>query len=318
MIQTVCGPIEPGELGFCHSHEHIMLAKGRPFLVDESQCMDDYEKSLAELGLFKSVGGSAIVDCQPVGAGRMAAELKALSKQSGVHIVASTGFHKAMFYEKGHWVFVTDEEHLRELFLHELTVGMYVDTEQGLYEDFCNSRAGVIKVAYDIVGLDSHYTRLFAAAAAAQVKTGAPMVIHIDNGADPLVVDKFLDERGIAPKKRIYCHLDRAVADVSVHIELCRRGCFVEYDTICRPKYHDDAAEIDIIRRVIDAGYADRILLGMDSTNKRLKAYGGEIGLDYIKNVFLPKMENNGISSELTDAFMTMNPMRAFNMREEH
>lgn len=29
MIQTVLGLLDPGGLGFCHSHEHLFIRKGR-------------------------------------------------------------------------------------------------------------------------------------------------------------------------------------------------------------------------------------------------------------------------------------------------
>jgi len=312
MIQTVLGKIPPDDLGFCHSHEHIMLAKGKPYETNPALCMDDFDKSLDELSLFKSVGGQAIVDCQPVGAGRMSAEIAQLSSLSGVHVVASTGFHKENFYYDGHWIFEWDEKRIENLYVHELTRGMFLQTEDGMPTDFHEAKAGLIKVAYDTVGLDAYYTRLFSAAAAACVKTGAPMMIHIDIGMNPLVLDDFLDARGVAPHKRIYAHPDRAVADIGIHKELCRRGCYLEYDTICRDKYHDDAAEIAIIKQMLDGGYAKNILLGLDTTSQRMKAYGGAIGLDYIAQTFIPSMEEAGISRGDIDAFMLHNPARAF------
>jgi len=311
-IQTVCGNIAAGDLGFCHSHDHIMVAKGKSFEIDPALCIDDYEKSLDELNLFKSVGGGAIVDCQPVGAGRMSAELVNLSAQSNVHIVASTGFHKMAFYEDGHWIFSFNGEQMEEIFVHELTHGMYTNTENTPPSNFHTAKAGAIKVAYDIVGLTSQYIKLFKAAAAAQKKTNAPMIIHIDNGCNPLILDDFLTECDIAHQKRIYCHLDRAVDDINIHIELCKRGSYVEYDTIHRLKYHSDTREIAIIKCMLDAGFSDRILLGLDSTSKRLKAYGGEPGLDYIKTLFIPMMETEGIKRHIAEGFMLINSAKAF------
>ena len=312
VIQTVCGDIAPEKLGFCHSHEHITVAKGRGFEIDSALCIDDYEKSLAELELFKAVGGSAIVDCQPVGVGRISQDQVRLSQASGIHIVASTGFHKVMFYEDNHWIFSWDESALEKLFVHELTVGMYLDCEHKSPEQYHNSKAGVIKVGYDTPGLDEQYKKLFTAAARACVKTSAPMIIHIENGTDPIILDDFLTKQGVAQEKRIYCHMDRAVKDISTHIEICKRGSFLEYDTICRPKYHDDETEIKIIKQVLSAGYEDNVLLGLDSTNKRLKAYGNEFGLDYIKETFIPHMLSDGIALEQINKFMIDNPARVF------
>jgi len=311
-IQTVCGEIAPDELGFCHSHDHVMVAKGKPAQIDPALCMDDFEKSLAELKMFKEAGGGAIVDCQPVGAGRMSEELVKLSKKSGVYIIASTGFHKMAFYPDGHWIFEYDQAELTAVFNHELREGMLVDTETRPPAIFHDAMAGAIKVAYDVVGLTPQYTKLFAAAAAAHKNTAAPMIIHIDNGCDPLVLDDFLTRHGVEHSKRIYCHLDRAVHDIGIHIELLKRGAYVEYDTIHRLKYHSDIDEIVIIKRVLDAGFEDKILLGLDSTRARFASYGGTPGLDYIKRKFIALMEEEGIPRSVGLGFMLENPARAF------
>jgi len=311
-IRTVCGAVAPDELGFCHSHDHIMVAKGKPAEIDPALCMDDFEKSLAELAMFKEAGGCAIVDCQPVGAGRMSEELTELSKKSGVHIVAATGFHKMAFYPDEHWVFEYDTASLAEVFTHELTAGMFINTETIQPIAFHGVTAGVIKVAYDAVGLTTQYTKLFTAAAAAQVSTHAPMIIHIDNGCDPLVLDDFLTRHGVEGSKRIYCHLDRAVRDIGIHIELLKRGAYVEYDTIHRLKYHSDIDEIAIIKQVLEAGFEDKILLGLDSTRARFASYGGTPGLDYIKRKFIALMAEEGIPSSVGLSFMRENPAKAF------
>ena len=312
VIQTVCGKISPEALGFCHSHEHITIANGKCTKIDPALRIDDFGKSMQELLLFKSVGGCAIVDCQPVGAGRISQDQARLSEESGIHIVSSTGFHKMNFYEDDHWIFIWDEKAIEELFVHELTVGMYLDTETKIPNEHHSSKAGVIKVAFDTPGLSQQYKKLFTAAARAGVKTNASLIIHIENGTNPIELDDFLGAQGVASEKRIYCHMDRAVSDIGTHIELCRRGSYMEYDTICRVKYHEDNAEIDIIKKVLDAGFEDSLLLGLDATNKRLKAYGSEFGLDYIKETFIPQMWAAGITPEQTDKFMVQNPAKAF------
>lgn len=311
-MQTVVGKIRPESLGFCHSHEHIMLKKGKSFEQNPALCAESVEKSLAELKSFYAVGGRALVDAQPVGCGRMSAELADISVESGVHIIASTGFHKMIFYEEFHWIFTWSEKRLQDLFVHEIMTGMFTGSDQSEPVIYHNARAGVIKTALDTIGLDKQYRKLFSAASGAQLRTGAPMLIHIENNADPLMLDDFLASRGVMPEKRIYCHLDRAVSDISIHRELCGRGCYLEYDTIHRPKYHSDEAEIAILRQLLDAGFADRILLGLDSTNQRLKAYGGDIGLSYIKEAFIPLAVLEKISESDIRAFMVENPARAF------
>lgn len=128
-IQTITGRIPSERITFCHCHEHLMLRKGKSFEINPALWIDDYNKSLLELLDFRSAGGSTIVDAQPVGCGRMEEALLALSENSAVQILASTGFHKMLFYPDGHWIFEYDCEKLTDIFLHELQLGMYLDCD---------------------------------------------------------------------------------------------------------------------------------------------------------------------------------------------
>lgn len=98
MVQTVCGKVSPEALGHFQIHEHIWVHHTP--LADKNPALriDDYEKSLAELQTYRLAGGNGFADAQPVAAGRNAEMLKKLSEESGVHIVASTGYHLNAFY----------------------------------------------------------------------------------------------------------------------------------------------------------------------------------------------------------------------------
>jgi hypothetical protein len=69
---TVNGPIWSKQLGFCHSHEHLFIARGKLADINPSLCIDNFEKTVEELKLYKKSGGISVVDAQPVGCGRMA------------------------------------------------------------------------------------------------------------------------------------------------------------------------------------------------------------------------------------------------------
>jgi|GEM_PF-5119930 len=49
-IQTVLGPVS--HLGFCHSHEHLFIARGTPALVNPVLVIDDYELTKQEALMF--------------------------------------------------------------------------------------------------------------------------------------------------------------------------------------------------------------------------------------------------------------------------
>ena len=150
-IRTVTGDISPLELGYCQCHEHLLLAKGKSYTIDPSLCMDDEKKSADELLSYYAAGGRALVDAQPVGCGRMADGLRRISEASGVKIIASTGFHKLLFYPEDHVVYRSSAEELAELFAGELMLGMFVDHVNGEapFTERGAAKAGIIKTASD-------------------------------------------------------------------------------------------------------------------------------------------------------------------------
>jgi phosphotriesterase-related protein len=315
VITTVTGDIALGDLGFCQSHEHLWTA-GYPGAVNPDLRIDDGEKSRAELECYRLAGGAALVDAQPPGCGRNALMLGTLSEQSAVRIIASTGFHKMIYYPEGHRIYRAGADTLTRLFLEELSEGMYTGEDTTLPDPASgvrtSRRAGQIKAALDAGAFGPQYEKCFTAAAEAARASGAPLMVHIEKGSDPLALADFLARRGLAPERLIFCHLDRAVADLAVHRELCRRGIYLEYDTIGRPKYHDDEYEAGIILDMVRDGYAGQLLMSLDSTRARLSSYGGRPGLDHILVRFIPLLRRRGVPEDRIQAFFRDNPARAF------
>ena len=123
-IRTVKGDLDPDALGWCQCHEHIFVADGPSRRVSAALYMDDFEKSLSETRLYQKAGGSSFVDAQPHGCGRMAADLQKVSEQTGVNIIACTGFHKTEFFEDLDWLKRQTEDTLARIYIHEVTTGM--------------------------------------------------------------------------------------------------------------------------------------------------------------------------------------------------
>ena len=86
-------------------------------------------------------------------------------------------------------------------------------------------------------------------------------------------------------------------------------------DTIGRYKYHSDEEEVRLIRMLLDHGHEDRILLGLDTTRKRMKSYGGDIGLDYLQGSFLLLLRRSGVTEEQIHKMIHANPAKAFSKR---
>ena len=299
MIKTVTGFYKRPLSGIFHSHEHIYidgdkLGENCPVLP-----IDDYALSCAELRSFYADGGKCIADAQPVSAGGRPDLLKKLSLNSKVKIIASTGFHKLCFYKPDSFILnCSDADYIADTFIN--------DVENGL--------CGVIKTAADSCGISGRYEILHSAAAISALKTGYPIICHIEKGASISQVTKFYLDKGLPGNQIILCHADRAVPDIAEHIDAAKLGCYLEYDTIARPKYHSDLEEISIISQVCNKGCVSNVLLGLDTTRQRLVSYSGVSapGLVYIIEAFVPRLLNSGFTGREIDMFTRLNPFAAF------
>lgn len=303
LVRTVLGDVAPELLGHAQCHEHLFIA----------QQMDDCEKSLHELKDYRKAGGDALVDAQPAFCGRMASSLARASCEAGVYIVAVTGFHKSQFYEPDAFPMTASEEELARFFASEVEAGM-LGEDGGRTE----GRAGLVKAALDVGGIDANarYRRSFEAAAEAAARTGAPVLVHTERGADVCEAVSFFGERGIAPSRLILCHLDRTQHDPALHKELLSAGCYLCYDSVNRLKYLSHEREISLIAGMIAAGHEDRILLSLDTTPERLRAYGGYMGLDYILTTFSDMLRAAGIGEGAIAKMTRDNAQRALVFRE--
>ena len=314
-VRTVTGDVSPETLGHCQCHEHIFLEMDKSYEVTPVLYMDDYEKSLAELNDYRAAGGGAIVDAQPVLGGRMAELLEKASVESGIKIIASTGFHKTVFYYENSYIFEKDADEITRLYIGEIEDGMLSSKRDGAKRLGC--RAGQIKTAIDKNGIhaDATYEKLFEAAAGAALSTGAPVMVHIEQEADALHVVDFFVKKGLSTDQLILCHLDRARYDFGYNKECAQTGAFMEYDTIHRLKYHDDTQEAELIEFMLKEGFDTQLLLGLDTTNARLRSYGADMGLDFILNTFIPFMEGRGVEEQTMHKMLVANPQQALKIK---
>lgn len=78
--RTVCGDIQAEEMGFTYPHEHL-YAVPPTCQKDRDLEVSDYEGSVAELKLFKSVGGQTLVEASTLDYGRNLSLLKKCLKR---------------------------------------------------------------------------------------------------------------------------------------------------------------------------------------------------------------------------------------------
>lgn len=292
MIRTVCQDILPEEAGHAQCHEHIWLNRGASYKVNSALCMDSYEKSLRELKDYYRAGGRLIVDAQPTGCGRNAQMLARLSRESGVRIVATAGFHKKEFFDNL-LLFSWPEEDLAKLYTREITTGI-VDSGQ----DSSLCRAGILKAAADgDWQSDPIYRKFFEAVAQAAGRTSAPVMIHTEKGNDIPELIRWFGERGISPERLLICHLDRTHHDAGYHKAVLSAGCRLCYDSVHRLKYVSEAEELALLQAIKKAGFLGQIVLSLDTTAQRLRSYQAEdMGLDYLLDVWIPQLQKQGFT----------------------
>ena len=90
--RTVCGDIQAEEMGFTYPHEHL-YAVPPTCQKDRDLEVSDYEGSVAELKLFKSVGGQTLVEASTLDYGRNLSLLKKMSEETGIELVATNDIH---------------------------------------------------------------------------------------------------------------------------------------------------------------------------------------------------------------------------------
>ena len=90
-VRTVLGDIPPERLGITYAHEHLIIAGGRPVQLFPDFRLDSVEEAAAELRPAIELGLGAVVDAMPCDAGRDVTKLAALSRATGIHVVAPTG-----------------------------------------------------------------------------------------------------------------------------------------------------------------------------------------------------------------------------------
>lgn len=307
-IRTVLEDKDTFILEHCQCHEHVYLEKGFSAKVNKVLCIDNYKKSLLELSDYYKNGGRALVDAQPIGCGRSADKLVALSKNSQVDIIASTGFHKLIFYPSNHWIHKISQDEFAKIIMKEIEEGMYLNCDNEYPNKQIKAKAGMIKVACDAQGIDDTYKKYFQAAAVAALKTGVTIQCHVEKAVTGEEIADFLLNAGVDAKSIILAHMDRSTNYIKENIAVAKKGIFLQYDTVGRFKYHSDEEEIELIKEMCNKGFENNILLGLDTTRARMLSYEGEIGLSYIRNHFIDKMLTSGITKQQINKFFIINP----------
>lgn len=294
-VRTVLGTVELDPAAAVLPHEHVIIdyrqKEGRaspPARQTEDTCV----KTLQEL---PGLGIQAIVDCTPPGYGRDLAFLRQVSSRSGVHIIASTGTFCEQWSPQPPWVQQASAEELAEAFAAEIDRG-----------------CGVIKVATSHGVARDNEVKAIKAAAITHRATGVPIVSHT-TGSLALEQADLYEDLGVDLSKVLISHVCADEEPVDYALDVARRGVYVGLDRIGHAS-HPDEHWIAVIRRLLDEGLGNRILLSHDSVQAFVgpDAIAGHTfsNIRHLATTFRKNAVRAGIPEETLTQLTVHNPLR--------
>ena len=305
-IQTVIGRISPEEMGITYCHDHLLFMPPPPYnKKDPTLRLDNLQKSMHEMEYFRMAGGGCVIEMSTVETGRSPAGLKEISQKTGVHIVATTGFNKSIYCES-----IVEKQTVEEI-----SQEMIKDLMEGMDES--EIKAGVIKASSSKDMFTLGEEKVFQAAAIAHHETGATISTHTEAGTMAMEQIQNLKNAGVDPKSIVIGHLDRKL-EWDYLVAIAKEGVYMSFDQISKEKYYPDALRIEIIKKLIDSGFVNQIMLSGDLARlSYLPSYGFGFGpgYTYILWRFVPWMIEEGVTRENINKILVENPASAFSWK---
>lgn len=310
-VNTVLGQVDARDLGVtlvAESLQYILPGAQYAFniRIDRAEVFDIL---VAKLRDFKAAGGGAIVDATGMFEGRDLRLYEALSRATGVHIIASTGQGpEAML---GGY-FLTPQtnpptpwpaQKFAEMFGMEVNEGMVVPRLER------RATAGLIATAVSREGMTPTDGSLVRGAARAGAAYGVPVLIRTNaDGPEALAVAL---EETLEPDRVVIGDLDR-VAAAGWARQVAEAGAWVGIDHVGTegPDYITDAARVALIAELIAAGFGDRILVSASATGVAFGVPGNDIDFADLLTRFVPMLLEGGVLQDEIDRILIANPAK--------
>jgi phosphotriesterase-related protein len=309
-VNTVLGPVAARDLGVTLVSESLMyVLPGAQYAYDiKIDRADVFDAIAAKLAAFKAAGGGTIVDATGMFEGRDLRLYEALSRATGVHIIASTGQGpEAML---GGY-FLTPQTNppapwpahkFADLFGREVNEGMVVPRLER------RAPAGMIATAVTVSGMTATDGSLVRGAARAGASYGVPVSIRC--GADAVAELQLAIDETLRPERIVMADMDRrdAVAN-DWPMAVARAGARLAINHVgtTDAQYLDDAERVALIVRLIDAGFTDRILLSSSAMGVAFGVPGNDIPYSHVLTHFVPMLLQAGVTQEQIEHILITN-----------
>ncbi len=273
-IQTVRGEISLTQLGKTNCHEHLLWYVPRPFAGEDPDLgFDDSAKAIMELRHFAAAGGGAVVEMTTAEIGRDPLNLRNISEQTGVHIIAASGHHKDKFSASSLEKRSVDD--IAQKIIEDISVGI----------DGTLIKAGVIKAATSHHAATESERKVIRAIGLAHQSTDAPVSTHTEEGTFALEQIELLLQAGVRANRLLIGHLDRNLPR-ETYIKIAAKGVWMGLDQVGKTKYWADEERAKLVNVLVETGHIGQILLSSDTARKSSwHAYNPSV--DGIANVLM-------------------------------
>ena len=306
-VQTVLGPVAPGDLGFTLPHEHTKCSlwwiENR---WDYWELIGDEPRINEELAAYKALGGGTVVDVTPIGIGRDLERLARISEATGLHIVAGAGWYRQAYYPAEARIDRRSVDDLADEIVQEFIDGPF--------------RPGIIgEIGTDKPWVTAQEERVFRAAARAALRTGASVTTHAVQSDVGLAQLSILEDEGLDPARIVIGHCD-SHPQLKHWREIVRRGAYVEADFLGMSftplERAGEPKVVELISTLLNEGFEKQILLSQDVCHdSQLTSYGGN-GYTYLQKTFLPRLAAAGVNAATIKTITVENPARLLTLRD--
>lgn len=314
-VPTFTGSVGEDELGVTLIHEHIFVTDpeldvNMPHPEWDEQVM--IERAVSTLTDLYARGVRTVVDLTVIGLGRDVRRVAEVAARVPVQIVAATGCYASsvlppFFRLNGPGLVVDGPDPLVDLLISDIEHGI-AGTQV---------RAGMIKIASDGSGLTPDVERVFAAAATAHLRTDVPITTHSDAAARGGIAQQDALARLGVPLDRVVIGHSGDSLDLSYLRALADRGSYLGFDRFGMEHVGRDEDRIRMLIALLDAGYADRIVVSHDAAvfsrvtpPSWRKEHVPNWHMAHLFETVLPQLRAAGVDDASLQQLMVANPRR--------
>jgi len=304
-VQTVLGPIDPGDLGFTLPHEHTQISLWHiPARWDYWQLTRDEPLILEELAAFREAGGGGIVDLTMPGVGRDPVWLAGIARASGLSVVMGCGWYRGAYYPAETLIDRRSVDDLADELVREATDGV---GDTGI-------RPGIIgEIGTDKPWVSALEERVHRAAARAARRTGLGLTTHSVLSPVGLEQLRIFEDEGADPSRVVVGHAD-SYPHLDHYLAIIERGAAIEFDflgmSFTPAERHGEGRVVELLCELLSRGHVEHILLSQDVCHdSQLQRYGGN-GYTYLASAFLPRLRDAGVSEAEIETLTVANPRR--------